>query len=432
VSKKISRAALPANVEIVCVGSELLETNVNTHERYIGGRLRDSGLRLSRGTTVPDDESALRGVVREALGRCDALILCGGLGPTFDDVTREAVAAALGRKLVYKPALFSVIKRKLARHRMAIPERNKRQALVIEGARPLANGVGSAPGQVLTLARRGRTPQTIALLPGPFAELSPMFEERLLPALKKTYARGTHVRTEVFRLQGMAESVADEKLAGLTRAPRPGVSYTILAGSGQVDFHVAVVASSAKAAAAELARARAAVMRAVGSHVFGTGAASLESSLGAALTARGWTLAVAESCTGGGIGERLTSVAGSSRYFLGGVIAYANDVKTKLCGVSPATLASAGAVSAECARELAEGVRRATGATLGLAVTGIAGPGGGTAAKPVGLVYLGLAGPGAGEHEERELRLGTGRASIRQRAAAAALGLVLRRARPRA
>jgi nicotinamide-nucleotide amidase len=431
-SKRKSSTPAPAAVEVICVGSELLETHVNTHERYVGRRLRDSGLRLSRGTTVPDDEKSLRGAVAESLARCDALIVCGGLGPTFDDVTREAVAAALGRGLVYKPSLFAVIERKLSRHRMAIPERNKRQAFVIEGARALSNGVGSAPGQLLTLPRRGKTPQTIALLPGPYAELSPIFERQVLPLLKKTYARGRHVLTEVFRLQGMAESVADEKLAGLTRAPEAGVSYTILAGTGQVDFHVAVEAGSAEKAAATLERVRSRVTKAVGAHVFGTGDASLESAVGAALLDRGWTIAVAESCTGGGIGERLTGVAGSSRYFLGGVIAYDNAVKVKLLGVSPRTLSAAGAVSAECAREMAEGVRRATGATVGLSVTGIAGPGGGTADKPVGLVYIGLAGPGAGEREERELRLGCGRAAVRQRAAAAALGAVLRFARRRA
>ena len=414
-------------VELICVGTELLETHVNTHERYIGRLLRDHGLSLGRSITVPDDKAALTAAVRESLSRCDVLLTSGGLGPTFDDVTRESVAAALNRKLVYKASLFAEIERKLSRHRMAVPERNKQQAFLIQRAAVLANAVGSAPGQLLSRARRGRTPQTIALLPGPYDELSPIFERQVLPRLRRTYAAGLHVRTAVFRLFGIAESVADEKLAPITRAPQSGTSFTILAGSGQVDFHATVVARARGEADARIGAIRRRVLAAVGEHVFGAEEDTLESVLGKALLKRGWTLAVAESCTGGGLGQRLTEVAGSSRYFLGGVIAYDNAIKARLLGVPQRTLRADGAVSAQCARAMAQGVRRATGATLGLAITGIAGPGGGCARKPVGLVYVALAGPERAGHHEIELRLGTGRGAIRQRAVSAALGLALRR-----
>lgn len=418
-----------SSIELICVGTELLQTHVNTHERYIGSTLKGAGLRLSRCTTLPDDQAALTRAVREAMKRCDALILSGGLGPTFDDVTREAVAAALGRRLVYKPALFSEIERKLARHRMAIPERNKRQAFLIEGFAPLRNGVGSAPGQWLSLPRRGRRPQLVALLPGPYAELSPIFERAVVPRLRRLYSGGLTTLSEVFRLHGLPESVADERLKALTAAPPPGAEFTILAGSGQVDFHATVSLRGAARARALMAEVRRRVLAAVGERVFGGVSATLESAVGQALKARGWTLAAAESCTGGALGKRLTDAAGSSAYFRGGVVAYHNDLKRRLLGVSARTLQKHGAVSEECAREMARGARKAAGATLGVSITGVAGPSGGTAAKPVGLVCFALAGPGPRDLRSMTRRLGSDRASIRVRAVSAALGLTLETAR---
>lgn len=416
----------PAKVELICVGTELLEGQVNTHQAYIGRRLRAVGLELARASTLPDARDCLAAAVAEALGRSDALLLCGGLGPTFDDLTREAVGKALGRKLVYTPALFREIERQFARHRLPVPEENKRQAFVIEGARALSNGIGSAPGQLLSRERRGRPPQTIALMPGPYAELAPMFERQILPRLKRVYAARVHAETVVLRLSGIVESMADEKLAFLTARPDDGLRFTILSGNGQVDFHITAFAATRAQSRRHLAAARLRALEAVGEHFFGQDDATLESSLGEVLLQRGWTLAVAESCTGGGVGHRLTHTPGSSRYFLGGVIAYDNALKTRLLGVSSRTLATHGAVSSQCAHEMAAGVRRATGARLGLSVTGVAGPGGGTAQKPVGLVFVGIAGPGDGDSREFELRLGNDRAAIRQRAVAAALTLAFR------
>ena len=422
----------PAVVELICVGTELLGDHVNTHEAYIGRTLRERGLSLSRAVTMPDDEKPLRRAVAESLRRCDVLITSGGLGPTFDDLTREAVAGALGRKLVFKPALWREIEAKLTRRHMPVPEENKRQAYAIDGAKILKNARGSAPGQLVRRARAGRPPQLIALLPGPYSELSPIFEERLLPVVLREHARGLHARSAVFRLSGVTESFADEKLSALTSRPPEGASFTILAGGGQVDFHARVVDGDARRAERTLEYIRARVRQAVGAHLFGEGDASLESAIGAALAERGWTLAVAESCTGGGLGQKITSVPGSSKYFRGGVIAYANELKRSLLGVSARTLARHGAVSAECAREMARGARRACGATLGLSITGIAGPAGGSDGKPVGLVHVGVAGPGEGDCFSRELRLGSERGTIRARSAAAALDAVLRLCRERA
>jgi nicotinamide-nucleotide amidase len=207
------------------------------------------------------------------------------------------------------------------------------------------------------------------------------------------------------------------------------VEFTILAGRAQVDFHVRVTDKTRARAAARLQGVRRRVLAAVGEYVFGEGADTLESALGRALLDRGWTLAVAESCTGGLVGGRLTGVAGSSKWFKGGVIAYDNEVKVNLLGVSRETLKKHGAVSLECAREMAEGARRAAGAEIGVAVTGVAGPGGGTKAKPVGLVCLAVAGPGQGKALAFQRRMGEGRALIRERSAATALTLALRRLR---
>lgn len=416
-------------VELICVGTELLDGQVNTHEGYIGLKLRAMGLSLDRGATLRDDAEALAAAVRETLGRCDVLLICGGLGPTFDDITREAVSAALGRPLAFKPALWKDILKKFKRYRHPVPEENKRQAMVIEGAAVLANPFGSAPGQVITLRRPGRGPQTIALMPGPYAELAPMLEKLVLPRLRRAYAFGLFSEHACVRLAGLGESWADEKLAPLTARPAAGLRFTILAGKGQVDFHICAAGASRAQARRRLAKARREVYAAVGKHAFGEDDATLESAVGDALLKRGWTLAVAESCTGGLIGRRLTSVAGSSRYFRGGVIAYDNSLKTGLLGVSALTLEKHGAVSAECAREMARGARRACGASLGLSVTGVAGPQGGSRDKPVGLVVLALAGPGKAQCRHWRLHLAGGRETIRERAAAAALNLVLRRLR---
>jgi len=408
-------------VELLCVGSELLGGKVNTHQAYISLALAKLGLPLSRESSLPDDLAPLRRAVAEAFSRADALIVCGGLGPTFDDITREAAADALGRPLIFKPELFAQIKRRFKRFRTAMPAENRRQAFVIEGARALKNDFGSAPGQWLELSSAGGSrPKTLALLPGPFAELSPMFEREILPRLKSLYVRGIFSRALSVHLAGISESAADERLQVLTRKPQPGETFTILAGRGQVDFHAAVRAASAAAAEQKITRVRRLIRRAVGTHAFGEGESTLESAAGNLLRRRRLTLAAAESCTAGFFSGRVTAVPGSSDYFKGGVISYSNDLKIRLLGVSPKTLKRRGAVSAECAREMAEGARRAAGASIGISITGIAGPSGGTKAKPVGLVYIGLAGPD-GRTEAWQGRFLGSRQTVRERAAAAAL-----------
>lgn len=418
----------PPRIALLCIGTELLSGQINTHQSTLAVILKDLGLSFSRAVCLPDDEKAIAQEVRRSLGECDVLLICGGLGPTFDDITRQAVAAALRRPLEYRPKLYAVIKKKFALRRLPIPAENRRQAFVISGARPLANKTGSAPGQILTLPAPARAcaAKTVVLLPGPFSELWPMFHDEVLPYLKKTCAAGISAQHLVVHMAGIPESLADEKLAPLIADPHPGVSFTILALSGQVDFHATVVAGTQAKAARRLQRLRARIYQAVGDYIFGEQGQTLESALGRRLREKGMTLSIAESCTAGLLSERITAAPGSSDYFLGGVVAYSNNLKMSLLDVASATIAKHGAVSAQAALEMAQGVRRLCGASLGVSITGIAGPAGGTRAKPVGLVYIGLRGPGRAEAHWK-LRLSGDRQAIRQRAAAAALGILLHR-----
>lgn len=408
-----------ARVELLCIGSELLAGQINTHQSYLSLALRGAGLDVSRESSLPDDEQAIAGEIRQALERCDVLLLCGGLGPTFDDVTRQAVALALGRRLLYRPELYARIKEKFSRYKLPLPQENRRQAFVIEGAEVLSNGIGSAPGQWVLLPRSGR-PQALVLLPGPFSELSPMFEKDVLPRLRRTYARGLHTDSLRLHLYGTPESAADEALKPLTSRADEELGFTILAGGTQVDFHAWVRTRSAARCRALIASVRRLAYRKVGGFIFGEGAETLESVVGRELQRCKLTLGLAESCTAGMAGARLTAVAGSSAYFKGGVVSYADGMKTGALGVRAQTLRRHGAVSAACAAEMASGVRRLACSDVGLSITGIAGPAGASPGKPVGLVWIAVDGPGK-RRNSRQLLLSGGRELVRQRAVSAAL-----------
>ena len=420
------RKRRPPVVELVCVGSELLDGKADTHLGHIALRLRAAGLRLSRETVLPDSLEPLTAGLRCALRRCDALLVCGGLGPTFDDITREAMAAAVGRELVFSPRLYAGIRRMFARLGIRRPPKeNRHQAFLIRGAQALANRVGSAPGQWLAMPRQPTLPSApvVALLPGPTREMLPMLEREVLPRLRRACGRGLHSQALVLHLCGLPESVADQRLRPLIRQAGPELDFTILSNTGQVDFHIFARCSSASRSRDIIARARRLALRLVGPHIFGEGPVQLEAVTGSLLRRRGLTLAVAESCTAGLLAARLTRAPGSSGYFRGGVLAYADEVKRGLLGVPAATLRRHGAVSSACARQMAAGARLATGADVGVAVTGIAGPGGATKTKPVGLVFVAMSGPGRAIASSR-LRFSGDREAVRQRAASAALRLL--------
>lgn len=417
----MSRTVRAPRACLVCVGSELLAGQLNTHQPWLSVRLRRAGFDVAGEASVPDSVAAIRTALRRALDAADAVIVCGGLGPTFDDLTREAAAAALGRKLRFVPKLWKVILKRFARYHVSVPEENKRQAEVIDGATVLDNESGSAPGLRLEFRWKDGRPRSLILLPGPYSEMAPIFK-RVLPRLAERHARAMGAASLSLRLVGVTESVADETLAPV-RARFPAASFTILASGGEVSFHATVRGRNQAAARKELAALRAAALSAVGRWSYGEGDDTLESTLGLRLKKRRLTLAVAESCTGGLLGARLTSVPGSSSWFHGGVIAYDNSVKTGLLAVSARLIGKHGAVSDECAGAMANGARKATGASIGIAVTGVAGPDGGTKDKPVGTVHIAVSGPGRALRARRHEMHGP-REAVRARAVGAALALL--------
>ncbi|MBI3296896.1 MAG: CinA family nicotinamide mononucleotide deamidase-related protein [Elusimicrobia bacterium] len=408
----------PPKVEVVCVGSELLSGRVDTHTAFLARRLAEASLRLDRGTTVPDALDAVRDAVAAAAARAEVVLVCGGLGPTFDDLTREAVAAAFGRALAYHAPIYAGILRRYGRYGLRVPSNNKRQAFLLGGARALDNPHGSAPGQRLE-APGGRL---VYLLPGPPSELYPMFEASVLPELKRRFGRGLQAAARVFRFYGLAEAACDQRLAPVLKA-FPQVDFTILADLGLVELHAAARAPRLAAAEALLAKVERRVAAAMGEAYFSREGDSLPEAVGNALMKRGWRLATAESCSGGLLSGALTGIPGSSRWFVGGATTYSNALKTSLLGVSTSLLRKHGAVSEEVVRAMVQGTADRFSTEVSLAVTGIAGPEGGTKTKPVGLVYMAAKAPGRLE-VSRKIFPGT-REQVRRRAVAHSLSLGL-------
>ncbi len=373
-------------VEIIAVGSELLTPDFqDTNSLRLTAGLNAIGLAVSFKTTVGDDAGDLALALRTALRRSRLVLCMGGLGPTEDDRTRETLARVLGRRLVFDRAIRDRIRERFRRRGWPMAATNLKQCYVIEGAEVLENPNGTAPGQWLEAGRR-----LVALLPGPPHEILPMFEKDVLPRLARR-GKGVTVR-RVLRLTGLGESSMESRLKRFYHAVPPEVSVTTLAAFGDLSIRLTYTGPGPRELAdRRLEPLERALVRAVGPWIYSLGGESLEEVVGALLRERGLTLACAESCTGGLLGHRLTEVPGSSAYFFESAVTYGNRAKTKRLGVPPALLERHGAVSAPVARAMAEGVRRTSGADLGLAVTGIAGPGGGTPRKPVGLVYVALA-----------------------------------------
>lgn len=381
--------ALPA--EIIAVGSELLTPfRLDTNSLFLTGMLNGQGLACRRKQVVGDRREDLAEAIASALARCQLVVVTGGLGPTEDDLTRPAAAAATGAVLRADAGLAAGLRRRFAARGLEMPERNLRQAEVLGGAEILPNPNGTAPGQWLLVGGKA-----LALLPGPPRELRPMVSAELLPRiaawLAAREAAPARLLHRALGIAGRAESGVDEIAAPIyTRHPQ--IETTILAcAPGEIELHLRAPeprAGEIHALAAELAAALAPA-------VFTTQGETLEAVVGARLRVRRECVSAAESCTGGMLQQRLSAVAGASDYFPGGVVSYANQAKQRELGVGAATLAAHGAVSAECAAEMAAGLRQRWGVDWALAITGIAGPGGGTEAKPVGTVYIGLAGPAA-------------------------------------
>ncbi len=409
--------------EIIAVGSEMLTPfRQDTNSLYVTEKLNGIGIIVAFKSIVGDRQKDLVSAVRTALGRVDILILMGGLGPTEDDLTREAVAEALSLTLRRDASQVAALHTRAAMWRITMPQNNLKQADVLEGATLLPNVNGSAPGQWLDTTFDGYR-KLIALLPGPPNECRPLFDSECLPRLSEVVPpRSIAVRT--LKAAMIPESQADKLLAPIYTT-YTDVETTLLAHTG--DLQITLICSKPDADAArqrvdELAER---IEEKLEDWLYSSQGDSLEQIVLYHLELRQATLAVAESCTGGLIAERITSVPGASRSFLGGAVVYSDELKTSFAGVPAELIARHGAVSAEVAKALAQGISARTGATLGLGVTGIAGPTGATETKPVGLVHFAVCDPQGCDALERTFRGDRNR--IREWAAQQALDLVRRR-----
>ena len=401
--------------EIIAVGTELLTPDhVDTNSLYMTGELNAAGWEVHRKTIVGDGLEDIAGAIREALRRSELVILSGGLGPTEDDRTRPAASAALNRNMSRSDKILEELRQRFSARGFKMNKNNERQADVIDGAEVLDNPFGTAPGQWIENSGR-----YVALLPGPYRELKSIFEIYVLPKLR-ILSGGRRMASKLFHITGVPESELDARIAPLYTA-YPNIEVTVLAGTGHASVKIFRWVDSQESAA-DIEELGDKIQVELGDAIFSTSGETLDEVVSRLLRDSGKTLAVAESCTSGMLGMSITRVAGSSDYFLGGVLCYSNDAKIKLCGVQPETIAGYGAVSAETAEELARGVKNACSSDIGISITGIAGPGGGSADKPVGLVYFGIS-DGARAESRRRVIPGD-RESIRERSAFFALSML--------
>ncbi len=402
-------------VELLTVGSELISgATVNTNAAYLARRLAEAGLPCARQTAVGDELNGLRAALREILARSQLVLLTGGLGPTFDDVTLEAVAEATGRPLVRHAATQARVRRFYTRRHRRLQQAALRQAALPRGAEALPNPIGTAPGVWL------RLPATLVIaLPGVPGEMRAIMEQSVLPRLRRLPDRLPSA-TLTLRTIGVVELSIEAILRRLRLPPR--IDVGLYPSLRMVDVRLTATGPGATRA---VKRVAAALRRRLGLAVYGVDGQTLSEAVGRLLLRRGATLAVAESCTGGLLTDHLTDTPGSSRYLLGSVVAYANAVKSGCLGVPKETLARHGAVSPQTAGRMARGVRRLLRADVGVAITGIAGPSGGTAKKPVGLAYVAVADP-RGALVRRYQFFGD-RAAVKMQAAQAAMDALRRR-----
>ncbi len=373
------------SAEIIAVGSELLTpTKTDTNSLWLTEKLNEIGIEVKLKTVVGDDELRLEEAIRDAVKRSDVVITTGGLGPTEDDVTRRVSARAIGRELVYKEELENDLRERFRRWGREMPEINKRQAFVIEDSKILPNPNGSASGMSVILNGK-----FLVVLPGPPRELQPMFENFVLPELSDL-AGDVVFRKRILKVSGMGESAIDEAIAPVYSKYK-NVQTGVLFNKSEVEIHLTAQAENEREADKINAELAERIVEKLGIAVFSTEGEEMEEVVGRLLAENKKTLSVAESCTGGLIGERLTDISGSSAYFIEGVVAYANEAKIRALAVAPELIEKHGAVSKEVAEAMAKGMRERAGTDYAISVTGIAGPTGGTQEKPVGTVFIGFA-----------------------------------------
>lgn len=376
------------NCEILAIGSELLTPyRQDTNSLYLSERLYELGVQVIFKTIVGDKLEHLTEAAQIALRRCDILVVTGGLGPTEDDLTREAVAAALGVGLKRNADIVGALYARFAARRIQMTENNSRQADILEGAIVLHNPNGTAPGQYLDTVYEGHR-KLVILLPGPPNECKPLFDEECVPRLRATLPT-RYIATRTLKAAMIPESQCDARIAPIYKQ-YTDIETTILAGAGDIQLNLLCAKPSLEEAQERVNELAEKIEEELDDLIYSSQGEKLEQIVLFYLEMRGATLSVAESCTGGLLSQRLTSISGSSRSFLGGVVVYSNPLKTQFADVPEDLIEEYGAVSREVAESLAKGIRRKTGSTFGVGITGIAGPGGATETKPVGLVYIGI------------------------------------------
>ena len=406
------------SAEIIAIGSELLTPQFHdTNSTFLTEQLNLIGITVKARTIVGDEEVYLEHTLRAAMERTEIVVTIGGLGPTEDDITRKVVAQATGRRLILDERVLAKLRARFRERRVGMSSNNERQALVPSDAEVLENSNGTAPGLWLSTGKN-----TLILLPGPPAELQPMFEKHCCPRLVQMSGPLALARL-VFRTTGLGESMLDSRIAPIyTKYKNP--TTTVLSKPGQVDIRLTARAKTSAEAEALVAEVGDEIDNTLGDYIFARDEQTLEEVVGMYLVMKGATVAVAESCTGGMLAERLTSIPGSSQFFESGIVVYSNESKIDLAGIPPLVLGMQGAVSKEVAVGLAESVREKIGTTIGIGITGIAGPTGGSEEKPVGTVHIAVAGPSDTDH--RQFVFPGSRDKVRWQSSQAALDMVRR------
>jgi len=413
---------MSVNAEVICVGTELLLGEIqNSNAQFLAQQLAQLGIPHFYQTVVGDNPERLKKVLAIAAERAQLLILTGGLGPTPDDLTTETLAEFFATPLVERPEILADITHKFAQRNLALSANNRKQALLPEGAQTLPNSTGTAPGIIW----QPRTGLTLLTFPGVPAEMKLMWQETAVPFLRAQGWGQEIIYSRVLRFWGISESALAEKVAPFLAMQNPTVAP--YANHGEARLRISVRSNSEVEAQQQIIPVEQQLRRLTGEDCYGTDDDSLASVVGQVLQSRSETLSVAESCTGGGLGQMVTQVAGSSSYFMGGIISYDDAVKLSLLDVAAEDLAQQGAVSHTVAQQMAIGVRSRLKTTWGLSITGIAGPGGGTATKPVGLVYIGLAGPEVSKSFEYRFGSLRGREWIQRLSACSALDQLRRK-----
>jgi nicotinamide-nucleotide amidase len=410
------------NAEIIAVGSELLTPHrQDTNSLYLTEKLNELGVEVRFKCIVGDDREGLTAAAKLAMRRSDIIIFSGGLGPTEDDLTRESVADALGLKLQRDPQLIAQLEERFAKRGIKMSANNVKQADILTSAAVLPNSLGTAPGQWIA-GKYDSNERILILLPGPPCELKAMFETECIPRLRSRVPV-QYIATRTLKMAMIPESQVDARVAPIYKT-FTDVETTILAGAGEIQLHLRCRKDSQAEAEARVEDLAERIEDELGDAIFSRKGETIEQIISYLLQMRSMTLAVAESCTGGLLAERITSLSGSSRYFLGGAVVYSNELKTQFANVPKALIDQHGAVSREVAASMAEGIRKRCLSSYGVGITGVAGPGGGTEQKPVGLVYIALAGEEGTQVVERNFP--GDRTRIRQFATQLALEMIRR------